>query len=189
MASLWDTMKPDEMAAAGVDRGLALLGDISGLEVVDLGCGTGRLEARLLSRLGTGHVVGVDFSAGMIARATLRCTDPRVTWLCCDVVETGLATSSADLVLCFDSFPHFPDRGAVLREVSRWLRPGGRFLLWHDIGRDQLAEIHRRAGPPVDADLLPPIAHLVEVACSAGLIVEHSDEDAVSYTLLARRKS
>ena len=187
LAPRWDTFKPDHVVAAGVDRGLSLLGEISGLEVVDLGCGTGRLELRLLPRLGAGRVVGVDFSPAMIERASSCCADPRVRWLCRDVVETGLETSSVDLVLCFNSFPHFPDRAAAFGEIARWLRPGGRFLLWHDVGRDQLADVHRRAGPPVDADVLPPVEDLVALAEATGLLVERAEEDASSYTFLARR--
>lgn len=187
LAPRWDTMKPDDAFAAGVDRGLALLGALSGLDVVDLGCGTGRLAMRLLHGIGEGRVVGVDFSAGMIELASSRCADHRVRWLCRDVVETGFGSESADAVLCFNSFPHFPDGGAALREIVRWLRPGGRFLLWHDVGRHQLADVHRRAGPPVDADVLPPIESLRALAEAAGMAVDLAEEDERSYTFLARR--
>ncbi len=187
LAPGWDSGKPDERFAAGGERGLAFLGDLSGLRVVDLGCGTGRLEALLLPRLGDGSVVAVDFSPGMIGEAARRCRDPRVTWLCRDVLGTGLPAESADVVLCFDAFPHFPDAGGVLREVARWLRPGGAVLIWHDLGREQLALVHRRVGPPVDVDLLPPVVELATLAVAAGLRVEVAGEDASSYTLLARR--
>jgi ubiquinone/menaquinone biosynthesis C-methylase UbiE len=187
LAERWDSLKTEEAVAAGVERGLALLGDLAGMEVVDLGCGTGRLEAILLPKLGNGRVVAVDFSSAMIGQASRRCADPRVTWLCRDVLRTGLATESADVVLCFDAFPHFPDKEAVLREVARWLRPGGKLLLWHDVGREQLARVHRRAGPPVDDDLLPPVAELEASGRAAGLRVELAREDETSYTFLARR--
>jgi demethylmenaquinone methyltransferase/2-methoxy-6-polyprenyl-1,4-benzoquinol methylase len=172
--------------AAGIERGLSLLGSLSGLSIVDLGCGTGRLEAQLLPRIGEGSITAIDFSPAMIEKAALRCPDPRVTWLCRDVRETGLASSSAGLVLCFDAFPHFPDSHDVLAEVVRWLRPGGAFLLWHDVGRERLAEIHRRAGPPVDEDLLPPMSELSELASRAGFVIERAEEDSTSYTFLAR---
>jgi demethylmenaquinone methyltransferase/2-methoxy-6-polyprenyl-1,4-benzoquinol methylase len=187
LAPRWDSLKPDEAVAAGARRGLSLLGELPGRDVVDLGCGTGRLEEVLLPQLGEGTVVAVDFSPGMIDQASRRCSDPRVTWLCRDVLETGLASGSADVVLCFDAFPHFPDGAAVLREAARWLRPGGTFLLWHDVGREQLARVHRRAGPAVENDLLPPVADLASLAAAAGLVVEIAEEDEVSYTFLGRR--
>lgn len=187
LAPRWDSLKPDEAVAAGARRGLSLLGELSGRDVVDLGCGTGRLEELLLPQLGEGTVVAVDFSPGMMEQASRRCGDPRVTWLCRDVLETGLCSGSADVVLCFDAFPHFPDGAAVLAEAVRWLRPGGAFLLWHDVGREQLARVHRRAGPAVENDLLPPVAALATLAAAAGLEVEIAEEDETSYTFLARR--
>lgn len=187
LAPRWDSLKPDEAVAAGARRGLFLLGELSGRHVVDLGCGTGRLEEVLLPQLGEGRVVAVDFSPAMIEQASRRCGDPRVTWLCRDVLETGLSSGSADVVLCFDAFPHFPDSAAVLREAARWLRPGGAFLLWHDVGREQLARVHRRAGPAVENDLLPPVADLAATAVAVGLEVAIAEEDEVSYTFLARR--
>lgn len=189
LAPRWDSLKPDSLVAAAVERGLVLLGSVSGLRVVDLGCGTGRLESVLLPRLGDGTVVAVDFSPAMIEQASRRCDDSRVKWLCRDVLATGLKPGSADLVLCFDAFPHFPDGAAVLREVARWLRTDGAFLIWHDVGREQLASVHRRAGPPVDDDLLPPVGDLATLARSAGLRVELAEEDERSYTLLARRSA
>lgn len=187
LAPRWDSLKPDEAVASGARRGLALLGELSGLDVVDLGCGTGRLEEILLPQLGEGTVVAVDFSPAMIEQALRRCGDPRVTWLCRDVLETGIPSGSADVVLCFDAFPHFPDGAAVLAEAARWLRPGGAFLLWHDVGREQLARVHRRAGPAVENDLLPPVADLAATAVAVELEVAIAEEDEVSYTFLARR--
>lgn len=187
LASSWDAGKPGEAIAAGVGRGLALLGDLSGLEVVDLGCGPGRLEPFLLPRLGNGRVVAVDFAPEMIERGADLCPDPRVTWLCRDVLDTGLEGSCADLVLCFNAFPHFSDGAAVLGEAWRWLKPGGRLLLWHDLGRERLAEVHRRAGRAVEGDLLLPAAALAATARAAGFLVERAEEDEVSYTFLARR--
>ena len=187
LAPRWDSLKPDEAVAAGARRGLPLLGDFSGLDLVDLGCGTGRLEVVLLPGLGDGTVVAVDFSPAMIEQASRRTVDPRVTWLCRDVLATGLSSASADVVLCFDAFPHFSDGAAVLREAVRWLRPGGAFLLWHDVGREQLARVHQRAGAAVENDVLPPVAELAVLAGTAGLEVEIAEEDEISYTFLARR--
>lgn len=187
LASRWDAAKSVEAIAAGVSRGLSLLGDVSGLDVVDIGCGPGRLEPYLLAHLGEGRVVAVDFAAEMIVRGAALCPDRRVTWLCRDVLRTGLADASADLVLCFNAFPHFPGAGEVLREVARWLRPGGAFLLWHDVGRERLAEIHRRAGSALEGDLLPPVAELARLGRGSGFRVERAEEDGDSYTFLARK--
>jgi hypothetical protein len=44
-----------------------LLGEVAGLDIVDVGCGTGRHAVRLAER--GANVIGVDFSDGMLARA------------------------------------------------------------------------------------------------------------------------
>lgn len=187
LAATWDAAKPRDEIEAGVVRGLDLLGDVRGFRAIDLGAGPGRLEPFLLPRLGDGCVVSVDFAPEMVVRGAMEVRDPRVTWLCRDVLETGLPDACAELVLCFDAWAHFPDGPAVLREARRWLTSGGLLLLWHDLGRERLAEVHRRAGRAVSRDLLPPVRALAVAAREAGLAVERAEEDARSWTLLARR--
>ena len=91
------------------------------------------------------------------------------------------------MVLCFNTLPHFDEPAAVLREWARWLRPGGRALVWHDVGREQLAAIHASAGGAVAHDHLPPVAHLAALFVAAGFEALRAEEDEVSYTCLARR--
>ncbi len=187
LAPRWDDLKPADGCVPGVERGLALVGALDGLTVVDLGCGTGLLEGCLLPRIGAGRIVAVDFSSGMLALARARHPSARITWVCRDVLETGLTDASADVVLCFNAFPHFPRAEATAREAARWLRPAGRVLVWHDIGRERLAAIHGGGPPPIQTDLLPPVERMADVFVAAGLVIETAEEDDDSYTLLARR--
>ena len=187
LAPRWDSLKPPDGCATGVERGLALVAPLEGRTVVDLGCGTGLLEGHLLPRVGEGRIVAVDFSAEMLALARARHGSDRVAWLCRDVLDTGMDDASADAVLCFNAFPHFADRRATALEIARWLRPGAPVLVWHDIGRERLAAIHGDGPPPIRHDLLPPVAELAKVFAAAGLAIERADEDEGSYTLLARR--
>lgn len=101
-----------------------------GADVLDLGCGIGRVAAALAPRCGS--VLGLDVSAGMVAEAAMRLAGmPGVT-----VRQTAgqdldmLAAGSLDLVLAIDSFPYIVQTGAgmALRHVegaARALRPGG----------------------------------------------------------------
>jgi SAM-dependent methyltransferase len=187
LAPRWDGLKPPDGCGPGVERGLSLVEPLDGRTVVDLGCGTGLLEGHLLPRVGNGRIVAVDFSAEMLALARSRHASDRITWLCRDVLDTALPDASADAVLCFNAFPHFPDPAATARETARWLRPRRPVLVWHDVGREQLAAIHGGGPLPIHEDLLLPVARMAELFTAAGLVIERAEEDEGSYTLLARR--
>src|SRR6266704_4816361 len=58
---------------------LALLPDVDGRRVLDLGCGAGQL-ARHLATSGAAEVVGVDLSERMLALARAEFAHPHVTY-------------------------------------------------------------------------------------------------------------
>jgi ubiquinone/menaquinone biosynthesis C-methylase UbiE len=187
LASRWDEMRPADKQHDTVQRGLALLGTLAGCTVADVGCGTGLLEGQLLRRIEGGRIVAIDSSPEMLAQARSKHGETHIEWLCRDVLEARLGCASVDAVLCYNTWPHFDDPPAVAREIARWLKPGGRVLVWHDIGRARLAEIHAGAAGPISADRLPPVRELAAVFSTAGFDVQRAEEDDSSYTLLARR--
>src|ERR1700733_12322420 len=96
----------------------------SGLDVC---CGTGA-GMRVLGPLCEGQVTGVDFSAGMLARA--RAAHPGAGWVRADA--RALPFSGAfDLAVSFGAYGHFlpAERPALFAGVGRALRPGGLFAL------------------------------------------------------------
>ncbi len=95
--------------------------------VLDLGCGTGQLGARIVrSRLPI-TVIGCDFSAGMLERAARRTR--RVRWVRGDAARLPFADASFDAVVSTEAFHWFPDQHAALAECFRVLVPNGRLLL------------------------------------------------------------
>jgi ubiquinone/menaquinone biosynthesis C-methylase UbiE len=95
--------------------------------VLDVGCGTGQLTARLRSELPDAVVVGCDFSRGMLARAAER--SPDVGWVQGDAGRLPFADASFDAVCCTEAFHWFPDPERALAEFLRVLAPGGRLRL------------------------------------------------------------
>lgn len=94
---------------------------------LDLCCGTGVGAQRVLRRLCTGTVVGVDFSTGMLAQACRARPDAAV-WVRADARALPFR-AAFDLVVSFGAFGHFlpRERPALFAQVRSVLRPGGVF--------------------------------------------------------------
>jgi ubiquinone/menaquinone biosynthesis C-methylase UbiE len=73
----------------------ALLPQVAGTRVVDLGCGEGALAVRLAEQ-GAAEVVAVDASASMLANAPAH---PRVRYVRADLADFDLPPASVDLAV------------------------------------------------------------------------------------------
>ncbi|MBL7490929.1 class I SAM-dependent methyltransferase [Frankia sp. AgB1.9] len=106
-----------------------LLGDVYGKRVLEVGCGAAQC-ARWLTARGA-RVVGVDLSAGQLAHGAAlgRRTGIEVGLAQADATALPIASESVDLACsAFGAVPFVADSGAVMREVARVLRPGGRWV-------------------------------------------------------------
>lgn len=100
--------------------------------VLDVGCGTGRLAERMREGASARSVVGVDFSAGMLAHARERLASKsteRTALVRGDAARLPFADAAFDAAVSTEAFHWFPDQDAALAEIHRILRPGGRLLL------------------------------------------------------------
>src|SRR5438477_4433775 len=77
---------------------LALLPDVDGRRVLDLGCGAGQL-ARHLASIGAAEVVGIDVSERMLALARTEWAHPRVTYSRAAVEDVRFTPARFDLVV------------------------------------------------------------------------------------------
>lgn len=117
---------------------------------LDLGCGGGIQTQLLATKLE--RVTGVDTSAESIekARRHLRWSRVRrrVSFLCGPLQQQGLAAGSLDCVFSFCVLEHIPELDAVLAEIHRLLKKGGRLQVSVDslgtIQDQRLIEKHRQ---------------------------------------------
>jgi SAM-dependent methyltransferase len=108
-----------------------LLASGSGKVYVDLGCGRGG-PGLWLARETDANLIGVDQSTNAIAQATQRIGEfglaGRAHFVQADLCTTGLPDQSLDGAISIDVVMFIVDKAAVMREVARILRPGGRFI-------------------------------------------------------------
>ena len=92
-------------------------------QVLDLGCGCGVPVARRLAP--RYEVTGVDFSPVQIERA--RSLVPGATFVCADMTTIEFPDGAFDAIVCLYAVIHVPltEQPGLLRNIGRWLRPGG----------------------------------------------------------------
>ncbi|GAA4582809.1 class I SAM-dependent methyltransferase [Planotetraspora phitsanulokensis] len=114
----------------GLDEADAhLLGEVAGKSVLEVGCGAGQC-GRWLTAQGAA-VAGFDLSHRQLqhSRRIDQSTGTALPVVQADAEVLPFADGSFDLACsAFGALPFVADAGAVLSEVRRVLRPGGRFV-------------------------------------------------------------
>jgi ubiquinone/menaquinone biosynthesis C-methylase UbiE len=129
-ASTYDWLFPSVFYQALHQRLLEYVGLPDGARILDLGCGTGRLLDRLATHFPQLQGTGLDFSEKMLDQARSRNRyHTRITYIQGRVESLPGEVGQFDAVFSTISFLHYPQPQTVLAEVSRVLRPGGRFYL------------------------------------------------------------
>ena len=112
------------VAANGMDV-LSGLGDVAGLRVLDIGCGTGELTRALAHR--GAPVVGLDSSADMVDVARAADANGTATYVVADAHDLPVE-GTFDAVFSNAALHWMTDVGAVFTRVHSVLRPGGLFV-------------------------------------------------------------
>jgi ubiquinone/menaquinone biosynthesis C-methylase UbiE len=167
------------------------VGEVRGLAVLDLGCGTGR-HAVWMAAAGA-VVTAVDISRGMLGEARRKPGAERVRFLACDLRQPlPFADGSFHLVVSGLVLEHIPDLDHFFGAARRVLRSRGRAVISAMHPAMFLRGAQARFTDPESGEIVRPgsIAHQVEdfvaAAQRAGFAVESVEESAADAAFAVR---
>ncbi len=121
-----------------------------GIEVLDVGCGSGRAMLRLAQTFPHSRFTGIDLSTEGVANANANATREGLTnlrYLVHDAATPG-DEQRYDLITAFDAIHDQARPDQVLRNVARALRPTGAFLMQDIAGSSHLhQDMHHPLAP------------------------------------------
>jgi len=122
------------MSPGGVDEVDRYLNgiELTGLSVLDIGCGLGGIDVHLVKRRGAAMVTGIDVDPALIDRCDLLAQKYEVTaqieFVCVKPGPLPFGNASFDIVTSKDSIIHIPNKKELAADVYRVLEPGGWFV-------------------------------------------------------------
>jgi predicted TPR repeat methyltransferase len=170
-SSHYDTKMRDNLSYQAPERIQELIraeiGDAGGLEILDIGCGTGLSGVGLKERAAC--LVGIDLSPEMIDVARERDIYDQLE--IAEITEWLDQTEGQfDLIVACDCLVYFGDLQPVAAGAAKRLKPGGWFAFTTERGEKYPFHLADSGRYTHHAD------HVREVAASAGLVVGRLDE-------------
>lgn len=168
-----------------------LYAHLTGLHVLEIGCGTGRHTARLLAA--GNRVTGIDVSSGMLDQARAKIDSAELALLHGDVLTCAeLVPGGYDAALTALVIEHIADLSAFFARVATLLRPGAPFII-SEIHPDRMATgsgarfIDRDTGDEVRLSGFPhSIAAVENAALAAGFHIQAGIDVAASEALITQ---
>jgi SAM-dependent methyltransferase len=168
-------MRASEILCLAVKAGVS-----PGVSVLDLCCGVAGPGRFITSELGCEYL-GVDASSSAIDIARERAADISCRFEVAQVPP--IPSGPFDVVLLLETMLAFPDKEALLREITAALKVGGRFAFTLEEGRS-LTRGERQRMPNADTVWLTPLPEMLASLERVGLRVLWQDECTESHRVI-----
>lgn len=104
-----------------------LIGDVSDLSILDLGCGTGGHDRKLVE-LGASRVLGIDLSNNMINEAKKLTDSKKIEYRIMSMNDIDNINEKFDLVISSLAIHYIEDYDLLCKNVYNLLKKDGRFI-------------------------------------------------------------
>ncbi|MBF0409070.1 MAG: class I SAM-dependent methyltransferase [Candidatus Riflebacteria bacterium] len=190
---IWSEIYDSEdnpLIASEKDKMPALIGDVKGKRILDVGCGTGR-HSILLASMGA-QVTGIDFSEKMLQKAREKINSERVEFRHTDFSRgIPFPDETFDMVVSCLVFDHIHDVGTLMKNMARVCTPSGKIVISVMHPAMSLKGIQARFVHPTSGKQIRPesaentISDYVMSAVDANLTIEFIKEYKVDEALCA----
>jgi len=151
-AAGWDQREAYARDRERLARIVPSLGIVEGARVLDVGTGTGIATHALGMAVGpTGLIVGMDLSMAMIRKAK----EVNTCVVRGDCHALPFLHHAFDYVFAFAVVPHLDNISRFFKQAARVLAHNGQLIILHCLSREMINDIHRKASPAVERDILP----------------------------------
>lgn len=175
-----------------------------GVEILDLGCGTGLELETYLACNPHAHIMGIDLSGAMLEALKAKFPDGNLHLVCGSYFDVELGVEQYDAAVSVESLHHFAEERklSLYRKLFRSLKAGGYFVLTDYFapseteeaeGFAMLEKLKREQGISDDGfyhyDTPLTVQHEIEILQKAGFSEVHALKNwGATHTLLAKRQ-
>lgn len=115
-----------------------LIGDVTNLSILDLGCGTGKHDRKLIE-MGAKKIVGIDLSNNMINEAVKNTNSDKIEYKVMSMQNIDELDEKFDLVVSSLAIHYIEDYDSLCKKVYYVLVDGGRFIFSYGHPMDSCA--------------------------------------------------
>lgn len=154
LSDKWDEM--EEIEDKDIIPLLNEVGIKEGDEILDLGCGTGRITS-LLHMYSNDDVYGLDISKKMIDVAKKKYEGKEFAHFQAGDFFSYTENNGYDVIIIYNAYPHFINKDAFKESLKRNLKINGKFAIIHSISRQKLGKVHNDMEEKITRTLDDPL--------------------------------